>query len=292
MLRLIRNDHVDILLGPYSSSLTLAAAEIAEWHKKIVWNYGGTSDEIFSRGWRYMIGIAGPAADYLRTLPHWLAKEYPELDRICLLYSAKGSFGWQVARGVMELAQETGQSVELVPFDTPLKNADAAPSVLLDVRPEAFVLAGSFQDELGIMRTRPRWPTTVRAIAAVAAGIAAFAAQLGQIADGVLGPSQWELGACFPGIVGPTSDWFANSFQSTMPDYIATGSFAAGLIVTECIRRACSLDSDKLRGTASSLDCNTFLWPVSYRCSDRKTNRASDTAHSRAERQENCAAFK
>ena len=30
VLRLIRNDHVDILLGPYSSSLTMAAQEVAE----------------------------------------------------------------------------------------------------------------------------------------------------------------------------------------------------------------------------------------------------------------------
>src|SRR6266403_5535946 len=30
VLRLIRNDNVDILLGPHSSSLTMAAAEIAE----------------------------------------------------------------------------------------------------------------------------------------------------------------------------------------------------------------------------------------------------------------------
>jgi hypothetical protein len=42
------------------------------------------------------------------------------------------------------------------------------------------------------------------------------------------------------------------------PDYVAAGSFATGLIVTECIRQAASLDSDKLRTTASELDCYTF----------------------------------
>lgn len=260
VLRLIRNDHVNILLGPYSSSLTVVAGELAEVHKKILWNYGGTSDEIFSRGWRHMIGISSPASDYLRNFPHWLANELPEIRRICVLYSARGTFGWQVARGVTESA-EAVQSVELVPFEAPVKNSDPALSALLDISPEAVVLAGSFQEELVILRARPRWPTTVRAVAAVAAGIAAFASQLGQMADENIGPSQWEPEVSFPGIIGPTSDCFINSFQKqfeSKPEYVAAGSFATGLIVTECIRRAGCLHTDKLRGAASELDCHTF----------------------------------
>jgi len=31
------------------------------------------------------------------------------------------------------------------------------------------------------------------------------------------------------------------------------------VIVTECIRRAASLDNDNLRSIASNLDCNTFM---------------------------------
>ena len=50
VFRLLQEDQIDILLGPYSSSLTMAVAEIAEEYKKVVWNYGGSSDEIFSHG--------------------------------------------------------------------------------------------------------------------------------------------------------------------------------------------------------------------------------------------------
>ena len=123
------------------------------------------------------------------------------------------------------------------------------------------MLAGSFQDELNLMRTRSRWTSTVRVVAAVAAGLRDFSTELEQIADQVLGPSQWEPGIRFPDIIGPASDWFLDSFQGQfgqMPDYIAAGSFATGLILTECIRRASSLDDEKLRNTASDVDCNTF----------------------------------
>jgi branched-chain amino acid transport system substrate-binding protein len=261
VFRLLREDQIDILLGPYSSSLTMAVVEIAEEYRKVLWNHGGSSDEIFRVSRGYLVGIASPASGYLRALPQWLAKEHPALRRICVLYSERGTFGWQVARGILESALAVAcQSVELVPINLPLKNHDTL-LPLFDIGPEVVVLAASFQDELGIMRTRHRWPSTVRAVAAVAAGVRAFSAELVQIADGVLGPSQWEPGMTFPNITGPTSDWFLDSFQRQFgrpPDYIAAGSFATGLVLTECIRHAASLDDEKLRNTAPDLDCNTF----------------------------------
>jgi branched-chain amino acid transport system substrate-binding protein len=260
--QLLKEDQIDILLGPYSSSLTMAVVEIAEEHKKVVWNYGGSSDDIFSRGRRYLVGIASPASDYLRALPHWLAEERPALRRICVLYSAGGTFGWQVVRGILEsLLVVAGQSVELVPVNSSLENYDTILRILFDIDPEVVVLAVGFPDELGIMRTRQHWPSTVRVVAAVAAGIGDFPAELAQIADGVLGPSQWEPGMTFPNIAGPTSAWFLDSFQRQFghaPNYVAAGSFAAGLVLTECVWRAASLDDEKLRSTASDLDCNTF----------------------------------
>ena len=261
VLRLLRDDRVDILLGPYSSNLTMAAAEIAEEHKMLLWNYGGTSDEIFDRGWQHVIGISSPASDYFRTLPHWLAKNDCELRRICVLYSAKGSFGGQINRGVFESARETGQHVYAVPLDTSIDSCDAALSALRSIEPEAAVLAGSFQDELVIMRTRPCWPKTVRGVAAVAAGISAFSAELGGLAEGVLGASQWEPTASFPEIIGPTSEWFTDNFKKHFriaPDYVAAASFATGVVVTECIHQAASLDDAELRNTISDLHCNTL----------------------------------
>jgi branched-chain amino acid transport system substrate-binding protein len=262
VFQLLEEDKIDILLGPYSSSLTMAVAEIAEEHKKVLWNNGGSSDDIFSNGRRYLVGIASPASDYLRALPHWLAEEHPALRRICVLYSAGGTFGWQVARGILEsVLVVAGQSVELVPINSSFENYDTILRTLFDIDPEVVVLAVAFQDELGLMRTRHRWPSTVREVAAVAAGVRAFSTELGQTAEGVLGPSQWEPGMTFPNIAGPTSDWFLDSFQRQFgqtPNYIAAGSFATGLVLTECIRQAASLDDEKLRSTASDLDCNTF----------------------------------
>jgi branched-chain amino acid transport system substrate-binding protein len=149
----------------------MADAEIAEEHQKLLWNHGGTSDETFSRGWRYVIGISSSASDYFRKLPRWLAQEYPEVRRIGVLYSGNGTFGREINRGVTESARRTGHSVRSVALSDPFENSDAVLSTLREINAEAVALAGSFSDEVTIMRTRLHWPTTVRATAAVAAGL-------------------------------------------------------------------------------------------------------------------------
>jgi hypothetical protein len=65
----------------------------------------------------------------------------------------------------------------------------------------------------------------------------------------------------YPHLIGPTSDWFSDSFGRQFkqpPSYIAAGSFAAGLVLTECIRRAATLDDEALRTAADDLNLTTF----------------------------------
>jgi branched-chain amino acid transport system substrate-binding protein len=262
VLRLLQEDGVDILLGPYSSNLTLAVGELAEEKKKLLWNYGGTSDEIFCRGWKYVVGISTPASDYFRALPAWLSRQHPELRRLCVFYSGKGTFGRQVSRGIIESAHETDHSVHLVPLDDLIRNPDLAPSTLRELNPEALVLAGNFQDELALFQTRSRWPNIVRVVAAVSAGMAILGSQLGQTSDGVIGPSQWEPSLNFSPTVGPTSESFVNAFQKefgTTPDYLSAGAYASVLIAADCVRHAGLIKDDALRSAASRLNCSTFF---------------------------------
>lgn len=76
-----RNPWKGFEFGPYGSVLTLAVGAIAEAHGKILWNHGGASDEIFARGWRRQVGGIAPASAYFATLPAWLRRREPGIDR-------------------------------------------------------------------------------------------------------------------------------------------------------------------------------------------------------------------
>lgn len=257
---LLTNEHVNLLLGPYGSAITLAVADLAERAGKILWNHGGSSDEIFRRGFRYLVATASPASDYLRALPRWLATNRPSLCRIAIVHSARGTFGAQVARGIVEAATAAGEFVTET-----VRYAPGTVTPALDeirrVAPDVLVLAGRFEDDVLMIRARSRWPACVRQTAAVAAGVRAFGEELGDEAEGVIGCSQWEPTTATADVHGPDSQWFTGSFRErfgSVPEYTAAASFAAGLVASECIRRAQSLDDDRLRAVAGGFDLTTF----------------------------------
>lgn len=257
--RLLRTDAVHVLLGPYSSALTRAVAQVARDHNRVLWNHGGAADDV-ANGAR-LVSTLSPASDYLRSLPQWLMCERPQLRSIAVAYNERGSFASQIVRGLTEAASDLGHhSIQRVTFRSPLQGERPVLGELSRLQPEIVVLAGSFDDEVRLLRPRS-WPTSVSQVVAVAAGVSAFHTELGDAAEGVSGPSQWEPGLDFADIVGPHSAWFASSFRSrfgSAPDYIAAGSFAIGIVLAECIQRAGSLDDAPLYGAAGQLDIATF----------------------------------
>lgn len=259
--RLLTADRVDLLFGPYGSSLTLAAGGLAEAQGKLLWNHGGSSDAIFARGWRTMIGGAAPASSYLVSLPAWLRKTDPEIDCLVVLQAEHGTFAEQVVRGLREAAKREGfRRISLVPCDVGgVDPARVLPGGGGD-QAHAVVLVASLQDEVGVMLRRERFPPGIRRIAAVAAGLTAFGQAVGARSEGVLGPSQWEPGLGLRAEVGPEETWVLSRFRRAFgqdPEYPAMQAFAMGVVAAECARRAGSLEDEALRAVATSLDVTT-----------------------------------
>ncbi len=259
--RLVQKKRVHILFGPYSSGLTLAAADIAAEYGRMMWSHGGTSDAIYQRGFSHVMGVGSPASEYFRSLPLWLERNRPALSKIVVAHSPMGTFAAKVTRGITEAAVALGHhSVDLLTLASH-KPADLVRE--LEARqPQAVVLASTFEEEVRMLESRPLWPDSVDCVAAVAAGVHALQEQLGAAAEGTVGPSQWEPGVTFPEAIGPDSEWFLQAFEQRFggtPDYPATAAFAAGLLVAECIRRAGSLEQGRVRDAAARLDCDTLF---------------------------------
>ncbi len=62
--RLISEDKVDLLLGPYSSGLTLAASGVAEKHHFPMVATGASSTDIWSRGYKNIFQVDAPTDTY------------------------------------------------------------------------------------------------------------------------------------------------------------------------------------------------------------------------------------
>jgi branched-chain amino acid transport system substrate-binding protein len=266
--RLIDQDGVDLLFGPYSAGLTTAAAEVAEAHGKLMWNHGGAGDALYARGYSSVVGILTPADQYLVGAPALARQCNPEASKLVILRIDTGAFARVVARGVENTAHEMGFTTELDLRYRPSQRrfAEIARAVA-DLEPDLVVGIGRIRHDLGTARALANLTnrSNIGLAVVVATPIAEFANELGPSAEGFIGPSQWEPAASvLQPDVGPNAAEALQILALTaatagLPvDYPMAQAFAAGFIAQRCVEEAASLQDDALRAAATDLDCSTF----------------------------------
>jgi branched-chain amino acid transport system substrate-binding protein len=272
--RLIVNDHVDILIGPYSSVLTSAAAGVAESLGKLLWNQGGASDDVYRRGNRWIVGVLTSASHYLAGLLPLVREADPSASKVALVRAATGEFPQSVCSGVADAAEGLGFNICLT-SEFAASTDDFTP-VLKKLRaawPDVVVIVGRVRSDLQLARQLAESDIGAGVVVAVAAGIQGFHTELGSLADRFVGPSQWELEAQGVPDFGPTGEQVVASLARDghqQVDYPTAQAYAAGLVVQRCLAEAGSADDAALREAASSLRFSTFYGDFEI---DRETGR-------------------
>ncbi len=245
---------VDLLAGPYSSGLTRAVAPIAEAHGVVLWNHGGAADDIHAQRLRAPVGILTPASRYFEPALRWI----PDGPVLVLCRRASG-FSAAVTAGAEAAARRQGRPVRIATYSA----ADALRRFVarLAAEPPALLLAaGRFEDDValaGILSHGARPPTVL-----VAAGVRQFGEALGVAANGFVGPSQWQAGADVVPDLGSSAAHFVRRFTACFgvaPDYAAAQAYAAGVVMSRCVELAGTLDQERLRAAAATLDCTTLF---------------------------------
>ena len=259
--KLIIKDKVDVLIGPYSSGLTLSAAPIAEKYKKILWNHGGSSDEIFEKGFRYIVSIITPASRYLIGLIDTVKGIDKEAKKIAIFQAKDSGFSVSVAKGAGRYGREKGFQVTNFKYQSGTKDFSFLLNNMKQNNPDIILSAGRAEDDLILARQILEHRVSAKAIGLVIAGIKHFKEQLGKDAEGFLGPTQWERGIKIKPDFGPTPEEFFKRFKDAYgkePDYPAAQGYNIGLIIQWCIEEAGTFDDLSLRETAGRTQFRTF----------------------------------
>ncbi len=266
--RLITDDNVDLLFGPYSAGLTTAAAEVAESHGRVIWNHGGAGDAHYARGFRKVISILTPADQYLVGAPELVRQANPEANRLVILRIDTGAFARLVARGAETAAHDLGFTtvLDLRYRPTQVSFTEIARHVA-EQQPDLVVTVGRIRHDIGTARALARLPnrSNIGLAAVIATPIAGFEELLGEAADGFVGPSQWEPAFSIPTPdVGPgAADALrmlndGASAANVPVDYAMAQAMAAGLVAERCVALAGDLDDDALLNVAVNADFTTF----------------------------------
>jgi branched-chain amino acid transport system substrate-binding protein len=259
--RLIIDNKVDVLIGPYSSGHTLAAAPIAEKYKKILWNHGGSSDEIFQRGFTYMVSAITPASKYLTGVIDMARGLDKAANRLFMFRAGDSGFSTNVAEGAKRYGKEKG--FEVIEFTYPSGKKDFSPFFIQVKESNLDIIlgVGRAEDDLILAKQIIENRMSAKAIGLVVAGIKEFRETLGKGTEGFLGPSQWERGIKTKPDFGPSPQGFFKGFKDAHakePDYPAAQGYNIGLVIQRCIKESGTLDDLILRETVKGLEFKTF----------------------------------
>jgi branched-chain amino acid transport system substrate-binding protein len=150
--KLVNEDKVNFLLGPYGSSPTGTAAPIAERYRIPMVEANGAAESIFSKGYKYTFAILSPAKLYLRGVIDCIRAKDSSAKTVAIL-GENESFSKEVAAGAAEYAREKGLDVvyeELYPSNT--QDVSALLTAIKAKAPHVILGSGHLQDALLIVK--------------------------------------------------------------------------------------------------------------------------------------------
>ena len=261
-LRLIEKDRVDILLGPYSSSLTLACVETAEKAQRVVWNYGGSLDDIPSRARGKTVSAITGASSYFQAVVDMIHDCYAEAVEISVLRLTGSRFSETVCEGAFLRAKERKMRAVVYDFSSGTEDFSAILSRAKSQGASCVLCCGGMEDDIKLAKwIRRNSDFDFGVVATLAAAVNEFENRLGREADGFVSTSQWEPTLSLSPDFGPSprefSDRFAHAYGYA-PDYTAAQSYNMGLIIEKLIERTGETDEQALLREALRFEFTTF----------------------------------
>lgn len=254
--KLISDDRVDLLIGPYASDVTLAASEVAERHDFPMVSGSASATGIWSRGYRNVFQVDTPADRYMDLLIDSAGNA--GLTTIALAYSGS-DFPREVARGVRASAAARG--MKLV-FDEEYRE-DSPDFTDLVRRISAskpdLVIGGTYlEDSVAFVREAKRQGFAPKALAfTVGPALVEFGDVLGDDADGILGVVAWMRSGNLP-MSYDFSFRYKEKTGRNAGVHAAYG-YAAGQVLEAAVRLAGSLDRDAVREQLQTMKFGSLL---------------------------------
>jgi branched-chain amino acid transport system substrate-binding protein len=253
--KLITQDKVDAIMGPYSSAITEAVANVNDRYKMPMVAPMASTTSIFRKGRKYIFMVQSPAEVYLEGLLDVAAKQ--GLKTVAII-NEDTLFPKATVQGTIELAKKKGLQVVFVEA-YPKGNTDfsALLTKMKAANPDVLGAATYFDDALAITRQMKELNVNPKMYGVTVGGdLPKFYEQLGRNAEYVYGATQWEPELPYPG-----SQLFAQAYKKEFPgadlSYHSAGGYAGCQILVEGIRRAGSLDSEKIREAILKMDYDT-----------------------------------
>ncbi len=270
--KLITEDKVNFILGPYGSAPTNTAAAIVEKYKIPMVEANGAAESIFNRGFKYTFGILSPGKMYLRGILDLIKAKDPSAKTVAVM-AETDPFAIEVADGIAVYAKDQGFNVVYNErYPTAAKDVSPQLTAIKGLNPDIIFGAGHIQDAILTIKQAKDIGVNAKAWGfSVGPTSPEFRNSLKKDADYVFGGAQWteDLKLTGDDIFG-TPQAFAKQVRAKFTGYEATVPYqvaesAAALIAYQkAIQAAGSLDPAAVRDALAKLNFNSFFGHVQF----------------------------
>ncbi len=257
--KLITEDKVDLVLGPYSSGITEAVANVTERYKMPFIAYGASSTPIWEKGRKYIFNIVAPAESFQKGAVH-LAKQIGVTKAAVI--GQDSLFPRQSGKGAKDWAQKLGIAIVLEE-NYPAKQMDFT-ALLQKIKAsgaEAVFSNSYFADAAAQLRQMREQNVNFKLFAStVGPALPNFPEQLGSTAEYVIGFSLWEPLPHILKYAGMKE--FIEAYEKRYhekPNYHAGGAYGALQATEAAIKKAGAFDGEKLRDALATIDVDTMF---------------------------------
>ena len=273
--RLIRQDGVKFVLGPYSSGTTKAAAPITEKHRIPMVEAEGASRSLFTQGYKYLFAVLSTSEQYLKSaidLAAEVAKQQgkkPSTVRIAMAFE-NDPFSLDVRAGVVEDAKRYGMDIVIddkLPRD--LSDMTATLTKVKALKPDLLLVSGHTKGATTAARQISEMNVDVPLVAMTHCESADLVGNFGKNAEGILCPTQWAETLSYKGPVFGSAGEYDKLFRKTYSGYEtvpyqAAQASAAVIVWKDAFERAKSFDTEKLRDAIAATNLETFYGPIKF----------------------------
>jgi branched-chain amino acid transport system substrate-binding protein len=253
--KLITEDKVDAVMGPYSSAVSEAVANVTEKYKKVMVAPLAATTSIFKKGRKYIFMVITPAENYLDGLIDMAAKR--GLKTVAII-NEDTLFPKASAAGTAEAAKKRGMQVVLQEA-YPKGNTDFS-ALLVKIKaanPDVIAAGTYFDDAVAITRQMKELNVNPKMFGLTVGGdLPEFYDLLKQNAEYTYGSTQWDESLPYPGQKEFLAAYKAK-FKGQEPSYHTAAGYAGCLIYAEAVKKAGTLDADKVRDQLLKMEIKT-----------------------------------
>jgi len=275
--RLISQDKVQFMLGPYSSGMTKAIAPVTEKYKIPMVEAEGASRSLFNKGYKYLFAVLSTSEQYLASAIALAAEKAesqgksPSSVKVAIAVE-NDPFSLDIRAGVSEDAAKYGMKVvidEKLPRD--LSDMSAILTKVKLLKPDVLIVSGHSKGAATAVRQIGEQNIKVPMIAITHCEAADVTGKFGDAANDFLCSTQWSETLAYEDPLFGTAAEYELGFKAAYPEYKTkkvpyqtAQATAAVYVYKDAFERAGSLDKEKVRDAISATDMKTFYGGIRF----------------------------